>query len=40
MVIPVLQSYKEPLISPLHDYLNIMKADNVNGDFKLDLIHK
>lgn len=40
MVILALQSSKEPLINPLHDYLNVMKADNVNGDFKLDLIHK
>lgn len=40
MVILALQSSEEPLISPLHDYLNITKADNVNGDFKLDLIHK
>jgi len=35
-----LQSYEEPLISHLHDCLNMTKADNVNGDFKLDLIHK
>ena len=40
MVILVLRSYEEPLISPLRDYLNITKADNVNGNFKLDLIHK
>lgn len=24
----------------MHDYLNIRKADNINRDFKLDLIHR